>query len=161
MASNRPRFSTSAKPRSLTRKSSLTSKSRRNSSLLTTYVENSSTSLSEDDLTLVTKPISPNTLRLFANNSLRPATLQGTGGESTEPNRISNHEHVEQATRNNVNIRAVDDAQSEPVLVAHAQFIGTDDNGRLCALIEETDDIEMENQVRNCPKHCFLSGYNY
>jgi hypothetical protein len=53
------------------RQSSLTAtKSQRRSSSLSS-TENSSTMLSEDDITLVTKSISPNTMRLFASNSIK------------------------------------------------------------------------------------------
>ncbi len=65
------RISTTSKTSLKRRQSSLTvGKSHRRSSLLSSS-ENSSTMLSEDELTLVTKPISPNTMRLFASNSIK------------------------------------------------------------------------------------------
>ena len=93
------RVSTTSKASLKRRKSSLaTTRYNRRSSLLSPD-ENSSTSISDDELTLVTKPISPNTIRLFASNSIK-ATNETTPNNGVNLEYVSSIESVDSQNLN-------------------------------------------------------------
>jgi hypothetical protein len=119
------RVSTTSKASLKRRQSSLaTTRYNRRSSFLSSE-ENSSTSISEDELTLVTKPISPNTIRLFASNSIKATN-------ETIPDNGVNLEYVS-------TIETVDTQNLN-------SYVGPLENGLLglATVVEEAENFEEE-----------------
>ena len=119
------RVSTTSKASLKRRQSSLApTRYNRRSSFLSSE-ENSSTSISEDELTLVTKPISPNTIRLFASNSIK-ATNETTLDNGVNLEYVSRIETVDSQILNS--------------------YVGPFENGilGLAPVVEEDENFEEE-----------------